>query len=257
MEKKFYMTQKNLDVYNLLLKVTQRLISQVKASTLLGVSDRHFRRLLKAYREKGAEGVVSKYKGGNHRLKNELKERIALLLKTTYKDCGPTFAWEKLAQVENIHVSHETVRKIMIEEGLWESKKRKRLKVHQQRSRRDCEGELIQMDGSPHDWFEGRAPKCCLLGFIDDATIKFAPSESTSAYFEALKSYLLTHRRPLAFYSDRFSVFRVNNDKPGYRKEGLTQVGRALKELDIELICANSPQAKVELKGCLILFKIG
>jgi len=137
----------------------------------------------------------------------------------------------------------------MIEEGLWKTRKRKRLKLYQSRQRRACEGDLIQMDGSPHAWFEDRGPKCCLLGFIDDATskikhLKFVESETTSNYFLALKEYMLKHGKPKCFYSDRFSVFRVNNDKEGYRKQGLTQVGRALKELEVQLICANSPQAK-------------
>ena len=121
--------------------------------------------------------------------------------------------------------------------------------MHQSRLRRSCKGELIQVDGSPHDWFEGRGPKCCLLGFIDDATsnimhLQFVPSESTKSYFHAIIEYLIKHGRPKSFYTDRLNVFRVNNDKPGYRKLGLTQVGRGLKELGIELICANSPQAK-------------
>jgi len=137
----------------------------------------------------------------------------------------------------------------MIEEGLWESRKRKRLKLHQRRNRRSHEGELIQVDGSPHAWFEGRAPKCCLLGYIDDATskikhLKFVASESVRSYFETLSEYMNRHGKPMAYYTDRLSVFRVNNDKEGYRKPGLTQVGRALKELGVDLICANSPQAK-------------
>lgn len=105
------------------------------------------------------------------------------------------------------------------------------------------------MDGSPHAWFEDRADPCCLLGFIDDATskikhLKFVNVESTASYFTALQGYMRKHGKPNGYYSDRFSVFRVNNDKEGYRKAGLTQVGRALKELGVELICANSPQAK-------------
>ncbi|NBW53417.1 MAG: ISNCY family transposase [Betaproteobacteria bacterium] len=251
MEKIFNMTEKDLTLYNLILKTEEKSIKQVKAAELLGISDRHFRRLLKAYKEQGPQALASKKRGrpSNSRMKESVRIRIVEKLKSTYKDCGPTFVWQKLVKVEQIKVSHETVRKIMMEEGLWESKKRKRLKLHQQRLRRPAEGELIQLDGSTHAWFEGRGPKCCLLGFIDDATskimhLRFVASESTAAYFQAFKEYLRKHGKPVSFYSDRLSVFRVNNDKEGYRKEGLTQVGRALKELDIELICANSPQAK-------------
>ncbi|MBS0645015.1 MAG: ISNCY family transposase [Verrucomicrobia bacterium] len=245
------MTEKDLSFYNLLLKTQEKSLKQVKAAELLGISDRHFRRLLKAFREQGPEALLSKRRGkpSNSRIKDDIRLLIVNKLKTTYKDCGPSFAWEKLVKVEKFQISHETVRKIMMEEGLWESKKRKCLKLHQQRLRRACKGELIQIDGSPHDWFEERAPKCCLLGFIDDATssimhLKFVSSESTATYFLTLKEYMQKHGKPMSYYSDRFSVFRVNNDKSGYRKEGLTQVGRALKELDVELICANSPQAK-------------
>ena len=156
---------------------------------------------------------------------------------------------EKLYENHNLKVSTETLRQWMIKSGIWTKKKRKKIKLHQSRLRRPCKGELIQVDGSPHDWFEKRGPKCSLLGFIDDATsdimhLQFVPSESTLTYFYAIKEYLIKHGSPITFYTDRLSVFRINNDKSGYRKHGLTQVGRALKELGIELICANSPQAK-------------
>ena len=120
--------------------------------------------------------------------------------------------------------------------------------IHQLRERRARLGELVQIDGSPHDWFEGRAPKCTLLVFVDDATsrlmyLQFVDAETTFNYFAAVRSYLTEFGKPLAFYSDKFGVFRVNipNALSG---TGLTQFGRALKELDIELICAHSPQAK-------------
>jgi transposase len=251
MEKMFNMTEKDLSLYNLIIKTKERAMTQVKAAQLLGISDRHFRRLLKSYKEEGAEGLVSKKRGkpSNRRIKESIRAKIAEKAKTTYANCGPTFTWEKIVKEEKINVSLETVRKIMMEEGLWDSKKRRKLKVHQQRNRRSCEGELIQMDGSAHAWFEERAPKCCLLGFIDDATskikhLKLTEVEDTKSYLQSLKEYMEKHGKPTSFYSDRFSVFRVSKDKEGYRKLGLTQVGRALKELEVELICANSPQAK-------------
>lgn len=250
MEKSFVMTEKDIERNNLLLKASEKSVKQVKAAQLLGVSERHFRRLLKAYKEKGAEGLVSKKKGMQNRLmKPEIRAFIIDKLKTTYKDCGPTFAYQKITREHKIKVSLETVRQIMIEERLWESRKRKQLKVHQRRDRREREGELIQIDGSPHAWFEERGPKCSLLAFIDDATskikhLKFAEAESTKSYFLAFRDYMKKHGKPQAFYSDRFSVFRVNNDKEGYRKEGLTEIGRALKEMNVLLICANSAQAK-------------
>jgi transposase len=251
MEKLFNMTEKDLSLHNLISKVEEKGVTQVKAAEILGVSDRHFRRLLKAYRDQGPVSLLSRRKGkpSNSRIKDSIREKIVEKLKTTYAECGPTFAWEKLVKIEKIEVSVETVRKIMMKEGLWVSRKRKHLKVYQQRSRREHEGELIQMDGSPHAWFEDRAPKCCLLAFIDDATskikyLKFVEAENTINYLITLREYMERHGKPLGYYSDRFSVFRVNNDKEGYRKLGLTEVGRALKELGVELICANSPQAK-------------
>ncbi|OOQ67726.1 transposase [Vibrio parahaemolyticus] len=131
---------------------------------------------------------------------------------------------------------------------LWTPKKKKRRKVYQPRARRDCLGELIQLDGSPHDWFEGRADECTLLVFIDDATsaimhMYFCESESTLSYMTATRQYIDKHGKPVAFYTDKHGVFRVNHAS-NEDKNKLTQYGRALKELNIELICANTPQAK-------------
>ena len=145
-------------------------------------------------------------------------------------------------------LSVETVRQLLIGEGLWKAKSIRRAVIHQLRERRARLGELVQIDGSPHDWFEGRAPKCTLLVFVDDATsrlmyLQFVAAETTFNYFAAVRSYITEFGKPLAFYSDKFGVFRVNipNALSG---TGLTQFGRALKELQIELICAHSPQAK-------------
>ena len=139
-------------------------------------------------------------------------------------------------------------RSVMIVKGLWHNKRRKQARIHQQRTRRQCRGELVQIDGSPHDWFEGRGAYCCLIVFIDDATseiiqLHFAEQECTQAYFTAVEAHLKQHGRPLAYYSDRHGIFRINI-KEAKSGSGKTQLGRALQELDIKLICANSPQAK-------------
>lgn len=152
-----------------------------------------------------------------------------------------------LEQHHGFKVSRETLRKWMVADGIWLSRKQRR-KFHQPRLRRECYGELIQIDGSDHRWFEDRAGPCTLLVFIDDATstlmeLRFVKSESTFSYFEALESYLLRHGRPVAFYSDKHSVFRVANDQ-AKGGAGMTQFGRALTELNIEILCANSSQAK-------------
>ena len=136
----------------------------------------------------------------------------------------------------------------MIEEGIWQANKKKETKVHQRRARREQEGELVQADESYHQWFENRGPKCCLILFVDDATSKimqlhFEPEESSAGYMEAIRQYLPKHGRPVSFYSDRHSIFRVNI-KEAQSGTGETQLSRALRELDIELINANTPQAK-------------
>lgn len=251
MEQLFIMTQKELCIYDLINKVEEKRLSQLKASELLNISDRHFRRLLKAYREQGPSGLISQKRGkpSNRRLPEKLHKKTIELIKKKYSDFGPTLIKEKLSENHNISISVETLRQWMLKAGIWHQKRRKKLILHQSRLRRSHEGELIQVDGSPHDWFEGRNAKCTLLGYIDDASskithLKFAVSESTEAYFYAFIEYLIKNGKPKSFYTDRLNVFKVNNDKSGYRKSGLTQVGRALKELGIELICANSPQAK-------------
>jgi hypothetical protein len=170
------------------------------------------------------------------------------LISKHYADFGPTLAHEKLAEVHGLRLSVESVRRLMVAAGLWHARRRRDPQVRRMRERRACFGELIQIDGSPHDWFEGRAEKCTLLVFIDDATgrlmqLLFAEAESTFSYFAAVRSYISMHGKPRAFYSDKLGVFRVNIPE-AQGGTGLTQFGRAMKELEIELIYAHSPQAK-------------
>ncbi len=245
------MTEKELSSYNLIAQVIQKKLSQMKASELLGITDRHFRRLLKAYKNEGPTALVSKRRGkpSNNKIPEDIRSKVIEILKGRYKGFGPTFASEKLKEEYNIGLSAETLRQLMIREGLWVSRGKKQPKIHQSRNRRDRKGELIQMDGSPHRWFGEDTNPCCLLAFIDDATseimhLKFVKSESSLTYFQALQEYFQKHGYPESFYSDRFSVFRINNHKEGYKGLGVTQIGRALKELQVDLICANSPQAK-------------
>lgn len=160
---------------------------------------------------------------------------------------GPTLAAEKLAEHAGLRVSRETLRKWMSDDGLWLSRQQRR-SFHQPRLPREALGELVQIDGSEHRWFEDRGPPCSLLVFIDDATgklmqLRFVRSESAFTYFEALELYLEDHGAPIAFYSDKHSVFRVAK-KDAKGGQGMTQFGRALSELSIEILCANSSQAK-------------
>ena len=175
------------------------------------------------------------------------------IISNNYADFGPTLAWEKLVEYHGIKYSDETIRKLMIEAELWKSRKRRIVVLHQLRERRDCLGELVQADGSPHDWFEGRSSRCTLLVFIDDATgrllhLEFTESESTAAYFRSVRCYLEKHGRPVTFYVDKHGVFRVNTTKGRSAdtsdSNGLTQFGRAMTELGIGCIFAESAEAK-------------
>jgi len=225
-------------------------LTQKEAAEILGLSIRHIKRIWRSYRRYGAAGLISKKRGkpSNNRLKPETRQQALDLLYRHYYDFGPTLAHEKLTERHHLKLSIETVRKLMIAEGLWKPKKAKKAVVHQMRARRACFGELVQIDGSPHDWFEGRAPACTLLVFIDDATgrlleLYFAPSETTASYWAAARRYFTRYGKPRAFYSDKNSIFRVNI--PGaVSGTGLTQFGRSMQELGVEVICANTPQAK-------------
>ena len=231
-------------------------IKQRHAAQMLSLSVRQIRRLVKRYKRLGVNGIPHRLRGrmSNNRCLNETGlGQITEIIRTHYADFGPTLAHEKLTAHHGIAFSRETLRKAMISARLWKPKRRKYVTVHQMRERRSCEGELVQLDGSPHDWFEGRAPVCTLLVYIDDATgklkhLKFVVSESTAAYFMATKEYLTLHGKPLAFYLDKHGVFRVNTAKGGTAavddSNGVTQFGRAMQELTIELIFAESAQAK-------------
>lgn len=155
-------------------------------------------------------------------------------------------ASEKLLELDGIKVSTETVRQMQIAQGLWKPKNRRARRVFQLRERRARYGELVQIDGSPHAWFEGRGPRCTLIVFIDDATsrlmaLRFVPSETAHAYLETLRGYVLTHGRPLAFYSDRHGIFRVNA-KDAESGGGKTEFGRVVERLGIASIHASTPR---------------
>lgn len=250
MEGGVYMTEQELDRAEIISEIKQDKISQVKAAEILGLSVRQVRRLYKAFLKDGIKALASLQRGkpSNHQLPPLLKEQVSKLITTEkYRGFGPTFMSEKLKQLHGISICPETTRQLMIQNGVWEANVKKSPVIHQQRPRRAQFGELVQIDGSPHAWFEERRSPCDLIVFIDDATGQtfglFAESETTVAYMKVAWQYFLKYGRPLAFYSDKHGIFRVN--KPGCTKrECVTQFGRAVKELGIESICANSPQAK-------------
>lgn len=244
------MSIKNLSRIEVLEKVKKKELTQCEASQQLGLSRKQINRLYKKYREHGAVSLASKRHGkaSNNRLADEVKQEAMEIVKTHYKDFGPTLAHEKLMERHGLKLSRESVRKLMVQEGFWKGKSRRKRSVHQQRMRRSRRGELVQIDGSPHDWFEGRREKCCLLVWVDDATsqllhLRFEEAETTQGYFRGMKEYLKKHGRPLCLYSDRHGIFRQNQGSD-LKELDDPQFKRAMKELEIELICANSPQAK-------------
>lgn len=231
-------------------RVEDRKLLQREAAERLGISVRQVKRLVRRRRVQGDAGLVSRQrkKASNNRLAQEKLARLEALLREKYPDFGATLAAEKLEELDGLNVSRETVRRVQIALGLHKPKARRVKRVFQSRERRPRFGELVQIDGSPHDWFEGRGPRCTLIVFIDDATSKltsllFAPSETTRAYLQALRAHVLEHGAPLAFYSDRHGIFRVNA-KESVSGDGLTEFGRVLKRLTVESICAHTPQAK-------------
>jgi len=245
------MSQKELNRLEAVQKIKDRRLSVIRAAEMLSLSRSHMHRLLQAYKRDGASGLVSRKRGqpSNRRHSDEFRNAVLDLIRERYHDFGPTLAREKLIELHPIAVGKETLRQWMTEAGIWTSRRERKQRIYQPRARRDCLGELVQIDGSHHWWFENRGPKCALLVYIDDATgkllhLRFAPSENTFDYLQATKTYLEEWGKPIAFYSDKHGVFRSTHASEKDRTSGLTQFGRALYELNIDIICANTPQAK-------------
>ncbi|WP_041678737.1 ISNCY family transposase [Rhizobium etli] len=243
------MSERDLQRIEVLSKVIAGRMTMVTAAHVLALSERQVRRLLDRISTDGAASIRHKAIGrpSNNRISDGVRDYAVTLVRERYADFGPTLAAEKLAERDGLRVSRETLRRWMSEAGLWLSRKQRRT-LHQPRLRREAYGELVQIDGSEHRWFEDRGDPCSLLVFGDDATgklmqLRFVRSESAFSYFEALALYLRDHGAPIAFYSDKHSVFRVAK-KDAKGGQGMTQFGRALSELNIEILCANSSQAK-------------
>ncbi|TDK29116.1 ISNCY family transposase [Rhizobium deserti] len=243
------MSERDLQRIEVLSKVAAGRMTMVSAAHVLDVSTRQVRRLLNRMRTGGAASIRHKAIGrpSNNRITDGIRDYAVALVRECYADFGPTMASEMLAERDGLLVSRETLRRWMLGAGIWLSRKQRRT-FHQPRLRREAYGELVQIDGSDHRWFEDRGDPCSLLVFIDDATgklmqLRFVRSESAFSYFEALALYLREHGAPIAFYSDKHSVFRVAK-KDAKGGQAMTQFGRALCELNIEILCANSSQAK-------------
>jgi Helix-turn-helix domain len=224
-------------------------ISQIEAAKRMGISIRQARRLEKRYRIDGLGGLISKKRGrtSNRRITPTVLAQAMSHVGAHYADFGPTLAAEKLAECHAIKLSVETVRKSMVAAGYWRPKRGNKIAVHPMRERRARFGEMLQIDGSPHDWFEGRSAACTLLVFIDDASstltqMRFVPTETTLGYMRVLHDHILLYGVPVALYSDKHGIFRVNAKDTDTEAE--TQFARAARVLGIESIHAHSPQAK-------------
>jgi transposase len=242
-------TMRELERVKIIEAVIEGRLRCFQAAERLDLCERQISRLCRRYEADGPAGLVSGKRGkpSNRELPIDLRARAMALVRERYADFGPTLACEKLAECHGIRLATETVRRWMRDAGLWVPRRQRPPKIHQPRARRACLGELIQIDGSDHPWFEDRAPACTLLVYVDDATsqimaLHFTATESTFSYFEATRAYLERYGKPVAFYSDRASVFRPTYSRNGAR--GVTQFGRAMYELNIDTFCANSSPAK-------------
>ena len=253
------MTQKDRDRLVALKKAKRKLISQRQAAEELQVSERHVRRMLVKLKQGGDRSVIHGLRGrvSNRKLSVEVREKVVRILsREVYRGFGPTLASEYLRQKHRIHIGREALRQLMREAGLWRGRQRRSEEIHMWRPRRSSPGEMVQWDTSEHDWLEGRGPKLYLIHMIDDATseltARFVEHDSSAENLRLLWSYLERHGRPLAFYTDKASLFHTaekrRRDQPGEQVDARqmppTQIGRALGELGIAWIAAHSPQAK-------------
>jgi hypothetical protein len=248
------LSRKERDRLKVLHEVQRKHLTQREGGQQLGLSERWVRKLLARIHQRGDAGVVHGLRGrpSNRKIGDQEQRRAVKLVEGKYGDFGPTLAAEYLAERHRLRVSKETLRGWMAEAGLWKVQKRKVEEVHVWRPRRACRGELVQWDTSEHDWLEGRGPKLYLVAMVDDATsqalARFVEHDSTEENLRLLGSYLKCFGRPREFYTDKGGLFCVNQGRRHEAneawEEARTQIGRALKELDIGWVAAHSPQAK-------------
>ena len=254
MEERLTMTTREIDKLRVIRQVLEHKLRWRDAVAQLGLSARQIARLCVRVHTEGNKGILHRLRArpSNHRLDPKLLPRALELVKRHYSDFGPTFACEKLRERNRLTLSISTLRRGMIADGLWRSRHHP-MPHRAWRPRRACRGELVQLDGSDHAWFEDRAPRCVLLLDIDDATSRilygaFVAVEDTLTLLCTTRTYLTQHGRPVAFYVDKDSIYRVNRQASLEEQlqdlQPLTQFTRAMRELHIEVIAANSPQAK-------------
>lgn len=251
MEEVITMSKEEVNRHHIIRTVLERKLPQKKAAAILGLAVRQIKRLCAKVRQDGARGVIHGLRGrpSNNRKNPELLEQVlSAVHDPLWEGFGPTFAREKLEQYYGIKLGKETLRQLMLRSDLWKIRRRG-WRHRSWRARHSGIGLLVQLDGSVHDWFEGRGPKCVLLIYIDDATSKilygeFVKVEDTLTLMRATWNYLKQWGRPLAFYVDKDSIYKVNKGSEGLLERLITQFTRAMGELAIKVIFANSPQAK-------------
>lgn len=254
--------QRELRRLHVIHKVLDGALKQAEAAEMLSLSDRQIRRIIKRIRLEGAVGIMHKARGNpsNSSLPKKIKDKAIKSYRKKLKGFGPTLASEKLSELEGIEVDKDTLRKWLIESGDWE-KVRKSRRHRQWRPRKDYFGEMIQIDGSHHDWFEGRGPKCVLMGYIDDATGKvyarFYEYEGTMPAMDSFKRYVKRYGIPVSIYLDKHTTYKSPKKAafPGYEEEPLSQFERAMKELGVEVKHAHSPQAKGRIERLFRTFQ--
>jgi transposase len=260
-QEQLLLTQKERDRLKVLHEVRRGHLAQAAAAGQLGISERWVGEMVRRMRTRGDGAVVHGLRGrpSRRRIAGRVQQRAIQLYQREYGDFGPTLAAEYLAERHGIAISKETLRKWLLQAGVWKAKPRRVKEVHSWRPRRSCRGELVQWDTSIHDWLEGRSSEAVkLIAMIDDAGnelfARFVGEDSTEEHMKVLRSYLERNGRPQAFYTDKAGLFRVNPRRKGYSEEmteeGETQIGRALRELGIELIHDHSPQAKGRVERC-------
>lgn len=248
------MSMRELKRLKVVQEAIERNITQKAGASMMGLSERQVRRLVRAVRDEGEGGVIHKGRGrpSNRRISQKVKDKAVVLYKKKYYGFGPTLAAEKLQELDNIKLSEETLRKWLMEAGLWK-RKRRRDPHRRWRPRKECCGEMVQMDGSHHDWLEGRGPELVLMGYIDDATNnvygKFYGYEGTMPAMDSFKGYVRKYGLPVSVYLDRHTTYKSTRkltaaEELAGMEKPLSQFERALHELGVEVIHADSPQAK-------------
>jgi transposase len=258
------LSQEELRRLHIIQKVLEKRMRQREAARILGVSTRQVRRMIKRVRKEGDRGIIHKSRGkpSNRQMPAQIRSRAIELYRREYTGFGPTMAAEKLLERNNLQISDETLRLWLIETGDWAVKQRRR-QHRQWRERKHHYGEMLQIDGSHHGWFEGRGPKCVLMGYIDDATGKvyarFYEYEGTIPAMDSMKRYIRNYGMPVSIYLDKHTTYKSPGKASSwyamYEKESLSQFERAMKELGIEVIHAHSPQAKGRIERLFKTFQ--